>query len=325
MKFAVPAKIVKAAQRAASSDKTRRIINAVHFEKSALGVRAAATDSYRLAALDWAWDGDSPSEPVDIDCAAVAKLVRKTSRSIEFDTEKGTATVRDSRGAATGEALAPVVEGTFPKFDSLIPDRDSENIGFAGFANPAYLADAFAMFSDFGDKCPVQVFGCGDLRPVVFSARVQDEGEALMLVMPVRGSGNLGLYPERSDTSASKVRGENAELKKKLKEAEELRDHYAKKAAELHEQVSRDQKAEEVPPEPKAYEKPKKARNKALEVPEQFAETADLLREAGCEVSFNGTNIWATDTDGVDFEALGFARCKREGSKRCGQWFAKAS
>lgn len=307
MKFTVPAQQVKAAQKLASSDKSRRIINAVHFEPSAQGVRIAATDSYRLGVFDCAW-GDSPREAADIDCAAVARAVRKASRAVEFDTESGTATVYDSKGAATSTSLAPVIEGAFPEFEKLIPSADSRNMGFAGFVDPAYAADALAVLGDVCPKRGVRVFAEDDMKPVVFSAAVEGVCDAMVLVMPIRGGDSR--YPGRDSSADSEVRKENAELKRRKRELLE-------RIAALEAEKSAAEIRAEKEPEKPAKERP--------EMPEELAEAAEAIRAAGGEVSFNGTNAWAEHVEGVDFEALGFARCKKSSGRHAGQWYRRAA
>lgn len=102
---------------AASTDTARPILTGVLFESSAEGLRMVATDSYRLAVRDLAGvglegNGLVPARglrelPRTIGAAKVT--ARLGDREAVFSSERGTLRLR-------------LIEGSFPKYRSLLPD-----------------------------------------------------------------------------------------------------------------------------------------------------------------------------------------------------------
>jgi DNA polymerase-3 subunit beta len=102
---------------AASSDAARPILTGVLFEPTDAGVRLVATDSYRLALRDL--EGFSLGEAGLVPARGLKELSRSIgakemrvsvgTREIVFGSQRGTLTLR-------------LIEGSFPKYGSLLPE-----------------------------------------------------------------------------------------------------------------------------------------------------------------------------------------------------------
>jgi len=103
---------------AASTDDARPILTGVFFESEEGNLRVVATDSYRLAVRDLSSVTDKLSGLVPV------RALRELSRTVggdELDVAIGSrdATFASSRGTLT----ARLIEGTFPNYRQLIPER----------------------------------------------------------------------------------------------------------------------------------------------------------------------------------------------------------
>ncbi len=102
---------------AASSDAARPILTGVLFETSESGLRLVATDSYRLAVRDL------PGVALEGSGLVPARGVRELGRTVGSSKVDVTLQAREAQFSSDrGSLTLRLIEGTFPKYRSLLPE-----------------------------------------------------------------------------------------------------------------------------------------------------------------------------------------------------------
>lgn len=189
--------LVLAASVAAGKDDTLPTLTGIRVEWDAHGVRMVATDRYRLVRAEWCpkdADYDVPEGAALVPAAelvAYVKALPKPSRfglppTVLIHPEDGQ--VRFTCVTHEGEVSRTIrtLDGTFPKYESLIPTEFAELPADGIGMNPKYVADVAKMPSEKNAPVRVQFTGAG--RPMVWTTQTPLASKVswLYLLMPVR-------------------------------------------------------------------------------------------------------------------------------------------
>ncbi|MBW3621605.1 MAG: DNA polymerase III subunit beta [Actinobacteria bacterium] len=114
------ARLVAQVARAASSDEARPVLTGVKLEAKDGRIVAAATDSYRLAVRELAWDADVEGEAL-VPARALQEAAKASSEaggSITLVLETGQVSFLFGDRRLTTR----LIEGSFPNYSQLLPD-----------------------------------------------------------------------------------------------------------------------------------------------------------------------------------------------------------
>lgn len=203
----VPTKVLKNIVKAAARDSTRYAINGVLIERDDTGPVAVALDGRWMLVARWTeqpWE-DHPlgTKPVDgfsvivppADLIEASKLPPKREhREIlkevvidEHDPKANVTTVefRAHNGDGACSRTVPIIEGNFPKWRDVIPDKNGAVIRIT--VNPKFLADALKAVADMGcdpkSGGVVLEFTSSD-RPLVVRAH-NETVDVVAVIMPI--------------------------------------------------------------------------------------------------------------------------------------------
>lgn len=154
--FTVPVSVLRdlsSAAVAASTDKYAHVLGVVRLEFHGTGMRAVATDRYRLAIIDywhrdgdWAYDGFAESMVPAKELTAYVKTLPKAPKR----GHEPVVVIRPEDGQVSFTCVTPdgevsrtirCVEGEFPNYRGIMPDTFTGLDGDGIRMNPAYMAD----------------------------------------------------------------------------------------------------------------------------------------------------------------------------------------
>lgn len=176
----------------ASDDQSRQHITCVCFdtEKS----RIAATDGHRLIVLKAATREPSGSPGQFLVNArklqAALKGMGGKRTRVRVSCEPG----RISLESGNVQATLETTDANFPPIDQVIPEPERQDPARAVKFNPVYLGAVGVIHDVFesqrkrqcGERIGVTIMLSRELEPALFLADFQEEGDATIVVMPMR-------------------------------------------------------------------------------------------------------------------------------------------
>jgi DNA polymerase-3 subunit beta len=175
MQFTIKTNELKALLICAAKNDVRYYLNGVHFESSANGMIAAATDGHRLLCINLPAE-NAPNIKNLIPRALIEAAVKTKSVYIEITIEGGNVTL-----ASAGQSISgSITDGVFPDYRRVIPNSVS---GIQGNDfNNTYLVDFDKIGALIeGGKASVLQNGPGMSALVRF-----DNENAIGVIMPLR-------------------------------------------------------------------------------------------------------------------------------------------
>lgn len=205
----VPTKILKNIVKAAAGESTRYAINGVLLERDETGPVAVATDGRWMLIARWieqSWkDHPLGTAPVDgfnvivptSNLIEAAKLPPKREHKEilkdvvidEYEPGDNMTTVIFRASNSNGDKSiheATILEGKFPKWRDVIPDKNDTVVRIA--VNPKFLADALKAVADMGcgsGYSTVVLEFRDSNRPLVVRAHA-DDVEVTAVIMPIK-------------------------------------------------------------------------------------------------------------------------------------------
>ena len=175
MQFTIKTNELKALLLCAAKNDVRYYLNGVHFESSANGMIAAATDGHRLLCINLPAE-NAPGIKNLIPRALIEAAVKTKAPTIDITIEGGNVTL-----ASAGQSISgSITDGVFPDYRRVIPESVS---GIQGNDfNNTYLVDFDKIGALIGGgKASVLQNGPGMSALVRF-----DNENAIGVIMPLR-------------------------------------------------------------------------------------------------------------------------------------------
>ena len=119
-------RLVSQVARAASSDEARPVLTGVKLEASTDTLVAAATDSYRLAVRELAWD-----QGVDAEALVPARALQEAAKASSEAGGAVTLVLEDKQVSfllGDRRLTTRLIEGSFPSYQQLLPDSHETSV-----------------------------------------------------------------------------------------------------------------------------------------------------------------------------------------------------
>lgn len=170
---------LKATVFASSNDESKQLLTGVHLCLDDQGLECAATDGHRLAVLNTPHQGEFGAAGFGV--TIPAKSLREVERMIASHQADGGLSMFSDRGQVVfrwGEELltSRTLDGTYPAYEKLIPEKFSETISVDRKALLSSL-DRVAVLADQHNNV-VKLTADADHMEVVIRADAQDVGRA---------------------------------------------------------------------------------------------------------------------------------------------------
>ncbi len=200
------AKAISWLKEAASSDQARPVIASIQLEwkldDGALVVTFVATDSYILATRALRFPkGTFEAEPEEGEALVEAKRFTDALKSaIKHSPKIGVPEMQDTLVEVTEDLVTvasvngeffesmKLVEGTFPNWRQLVPERGDEHLVALAPHNVWRAARIAVQPINAQGQKPMRIYITDALKPVIFETIDQKDavGDLTVLVMPVR-------------------------------------------------------------------------------------------------------------------------------------------